>query len=317
MRLRPIVTGLLSYVPGAYQVFNKGPNLSTPAGCYGILFKHLCLMHEAGAPFAPRQLAEVGPGRSLGTGVLALLLGTERYVALDVVPFAQTGDEAQRWVDALVALLQRRAALPNADGFPSLRAFLDDTGAPRLLDDKTLTRALDPARIAAVRACLRAVKTNSPGRADGLSLEYRVPWEQIPAGDEGRIDALFSHSVMELVPDPLAAYGAMFDLLRPGGVTSHQINYDSHGMSGAWNGHWAYPDWLWRLALGRKPFLMNRLGHGSQLESMRSAGLEVVNVLTSRRSDGLPAHRLAQRYRGLGQDLTVVGAVVVARRPGN
>lgn len=316
MRIKPIVTGLLSLVPGAYEAFTKGPNPSTPLGCYGVLFKHLCLMQQAGASLVPSQLAEVGPGNSLGTGVLALLLGSERYVGLDVVPFAATPDQADVWVDSLVALLRQRAPLPNADGFPSLRPFLDSGGFPLAVDALRLARSLDPARVAAVRACLHAVGPNRAGRADGLCLDYRVPWEHLTASELGSFDAIFSHTVMQHVPDPARVYRKVHDLLRPGGRMSHQINHDSHGMSGHWNGHWAYPDWLWRVALGRKPFLLNRLGCSAHVAMVRQAGLQVLEVRTLERADGLAVQRLAQRFRSLGGDAAVAGSVIVAEKPG-
>lgn len=314
MRVKPIITGLLSLVPGAYEAFTKGPNPSTPAACYGVLFKHLCLMQRQGAPFVPQHIAEIGPGNSLGNGVLALLLGSESFVGLDVVPFALKRDEADVWVDSLVALLRQRAPLPNADGFPSLRPFLDASGFPCGVGEATLACSLDPARIAAVRACLRAVGPNRAGRADGLSLDYRVPWEQLSAGQLGPFDAVFSHTVMQHVPDPAAVYGKVKDMLRQGGVMSHQINHDSHGMSHHWNGHWAYPDWLWRIALGHKPFLINRLPYGAHLAMVERTGMQVLTAMTNHRSDGLPADSLAPRFRSLGVDASIAGSVLVAVR---
>jgi SAM-dependent methyltransferase len=314
MRTKPILTGLLSWIPGAYSRFNQGPNPSTPELCYGIGFKHLCLMQAQGAAL-PRKLAELGPGRSVGTGVLMLLLGAEHYVGLDVVPFAQPGEQVEAWLDSIVALLRRRTALPNADGFPSLRPYLDQAGFPLLMTDDGLRAALDPARIAAVRACLANLQVNRPGRADGLCMEYRVPWENLTRDLHETMDAIFSHTVMQHVPDPGAAYRHMADMLRPGGYTSHQINYGCHGMSGAWNGHWAYPNWLWKLALGRKPFLINRLPHSAHLNLVQQAGLELKAALTSTRTDGLPAQKLAGAFRNLGEDAQIAGAVLIAQKP--
>lgn len=314
MRIRPIVTGLLSYIPYSYSHFNQGPNPSTPELCYGIGFKHFCLMHAQGATF-PNRLAEVGPGRSVGNGVLALLLGAEHYVGLDVVPFALLAEEADAWVDGMVSLLRSRASLPNADGFPSLRPYLDEEGFPRLVNNKMLANALDPARIAAVRACLKNLRVNRPGVADGLCMEYRVPWENCTTDLHSAMDAVFSHTVMQHVPDPGLGYRYMSDMLKPGGFTSHQINYGCHGMSDVWNGHWAYPDWLWKIALGRKPFLINRLPHSAHMNRLHQAGFELKAALTTYRTDGLPANQLAGAFRNLGDDVQIAGAVLVAQKP--
>jgi hypothetical protein len=314
MRIKPILTGLLSYIPGVYTHFNQGPNPSTPELCYGIGFKHLCLMQVQGAAF-PNKLAEVGPGRSVGSGVLALLLGAEHYVGLDVVPFAQLAGEADAWVDAMVSLLRRRASLPNADGFPSLRLYLDDAGFPLLVSNEMLANALNPARIAAVRACLSNLQVNRPSRADGLCMEYRVPWEGAALDLHQTMDAVFSHSVMQHVPDPGRAYGYVAYMLKPGGFTSHQIDCGCLGMSDIWNGHWAYPAWLWKIALGRKPFLINRLPHSAHLKLMQEAGLALRADLTSVRTDGLPALKLAREFRNLGEDAQIAGAVLIAQKP--
>lgn len=314
MRAKPILTGLVSCIPGAYLRFNQGPNPSTPAISYGIGFKHLCLMQAKGAAF-PRNLAEVGPGNSIGAGVLALLLGSERYVGLDVVPFARLENTADAWIDGMVSLLRNRAALPNADGFPSLRPYLDGSGFPLMVSESMLANALLPERIAAVRACLKGLRANHAGKADGLCLEYRVPWEDHVADLRESMDAIFSHTVMQHVPDPANAYRLMASMLKPGGMTTHQINYGCHGMSDAWNGHWAYPGWLWKIALGRKPFLINRLPHGAHLKMLQDAGLALDMALTSVRSDGLAAEKLARAYRNLGEDADIAGAVLIAHKP--
>lgn len=315
MRAKPILTGLLSYIPGAYARFNAGPNMASPEISYGIGFKHLCLQADQGAVF-PASIAEIGPGASLGAGVLALLLGAERYVALDVVPFARVGMEAAGWSEAMAALLAGHTPLPNAKGFPELSAYLDADGFPAMVDAAMLDVALDPERIRAVGACLACLRVNRPARADGLSIEYRVPWDSHCEDLRFSMNAVFSHTVMQHVPDPGQAYRRMAEMLRPDGFMSHQINYGCHGMASAWNGHWAYPDWLWRIAMGRKPFLINRKSHGEHLQMMRDAGFEVRKVFSLAREDGLPAGRLAPRFRVLGEDLRIAGAVIVACRAG-
>jgi CRP-like cAMP-binding protein len=65
----------------------------------------------------PKVVAELGPGDSLG--LAALISGSERYYAFDIVRYASCGLNFTIFHD-LVRLFQCRAAIPGEDEFLNL-----------------------------------------------------------------------------------------------------------------------------------------------------------------------------------------------------
>ena len=70
------------------------------------------------------------------------------------------------------------------------------------------------------------------------------------------VDLILSQAVLEHVDDLEAVYRAMRIWLRQGGYLSHEIDFRSHDLTDDWNGHWACNELLWRIARGKKPYLI-------------------------------------------------------------
>jgi hypothetical protein len=126
-------------------------------------------------------------------------------------------------------------------------------------------------------------------------------------------DFVFSHTVFQHVKAPTDAWKDIGEILCRDGVSTHQISFDSHGVSAAWNGHWTYPEPLWRLALGRKEFLINREPLSSHVAQANAHGLQVVNTMRFSDASGIERSALARRWRHLrDDDLTTRGAFLIA-----
>jgi hypothetical protein len=119
---------------------------------------------------------------------------------------------------------------------------------------------------------------------------------------------------MEHVADLPAAYQATFDWLVPGGYASHQIDLRSHGLFAAWDGHWACPDWLWRLFVGRRDYLLNREPFATHRRLAALAGFDEAMTI---RDERMPqTDRLALRFREMSpEDRSTCGAYVLLRKP--
>jgi hypothetical protein len=130
------------------------------------------------------------------------------------------------------------------------------------------------------------------------------------------VDLLLSHSVLEHVVDLDKTYRAIRTWLRPGGWMSHQIDFKCHGLSGEWNGYRGYPEPLWKLVLGSRPFLLNRQPWSTHARLLEENGFELVCVMRQHiRDRGLRRDQLAARWRDISEDdLTCSGAFVQARR---
>ena len=136
IRIRPVIRGLLSFIPPVDRwIGYKGAGSTAEAGyCYGVWLKHLTLLCDSGLRSVPHTIAELGPGGSMGIGLSAVLCGARNYFALDQVEYSTT-ETSLRLLDQLVELFARRAGCPTT-GWPDYSHLLDANRFPsRVLTD--------------------------------------------------------------------------------------------------------------------------------------------------------------------------------------
>lgn len=269
--------------------------------CYSVWLRHIVKVAETGQRTDPSAVAELGPGSSLGVGLAAILSGAERYVALDVTPEPVARNSAGLF-DELVALFRRREPIPTE--FPELRPSLASYAFPsELLTDVRLERSLGPERLKAIRA-----------RIARNGFEYVAPWDDPNVIGPESLDLVLSQAVMEHVVDLEKTYAAMFRWLRPGGLISHQIDFGSHGTSRFWNGHWAYPGWLWKVAQGG---IINRQPLSVHMRSLSEAGFTLLKIEVEPSQDRRERTAVRPEWGWLtDDDLLSKSAFVLAKRPG-
>ncbi|HET6435311.1 MAG TPA: hypothetical protein VFG18_06350 [Xanthomonadaceae bacterium] len=291
MNLRQLAYGLLSYVPGIPEAIYRGTGGSSSAEyCYCIWLRHLVLAGQGGMPALPKVVAELGPGDSIGVGLAALLSGAERYLAVDAMAHADPASNLQVF-DGLVALFRARAPIPDQIRFPEHIIELDSYVFPSaLLPEAQLRAALAPDRVAWLREVVAGVQS-APGVVD-----YR-PTGEGPNAEREFADLVLSNAVLEHVADLRGTYRITAEWLRPGGHASHQIDFRSHGLFHAWDGHWACPDWLWRLFVGKRDYLLNREPLSTHRKLATDCGFEERLLLRHARSP--EAVRVAPRFRGM------------------
>lgn len=311
MRLAPVARGLLTYLPALNDLLPSKSigHTESPAYCYGVWMKHLTLLHAHGLREIPRTIAELGPGETLGVGICGLLSGANHYVGLDVVAYSNPEGNL-RILEGLLPLFRDRA--PNPDkGWPNVNGWLDERQFPsHVLTPELLARTLAPERIATIR---RAVSV--PGLHEPVTAEYRAPWSDPGVIRENSIDLVISHSTLEHVVDLRGTYRALYQWLKPGGWMSHQIDFKSHGLTRRWNGFRACSEPVWKLALGRRPYMINREPGSVHLRLMQEAGFELVTHEKYFRKDGIRREELAPRWADISEeDLNCAGLYVMARK---
>jgi hypothetical protein len=308
-RLRPVLGGIKQFVVGYSSVGENVGGNSHARYCYSVWLRHLMAWRAAGMAGPIRVAAELGPGDSLGTGIAALLCGVDHYYGLDVLSYSNTSPDLVR---ALADLYCRRADLPGEDEFPELRPRIESSGFPHhLFEADDLTASLSPARVLNI---VRAVE-NTGTVQGGVSLQYHVPWQDDSVIQPGTVDVAFSQAVMEHVEDVPGTYRALASWLKPNGYMSHQIDFRSHGLATDWNGHWAYSDWMFHLAKGRRPYLLNRQPSSTHVIAAREAGFEILGEEPVRQTGGIRRDDLAARFRGMSvEDLSTAGLFLLARK---
>ena len=313
MKLKPLVHGIASFVPGASSLHRRGTGGTGSAGyCYSVWLRHLVMAKSNGLSSFPRVVAELGPGDSLGIGLAALISGCEKYYAFDVVDYAKTERNLDVF-DSLVEYFENRAAIPAGDEFPKVRPALEVYDFPAdILNEDRLRHALDKSRLENIRESIRNTQRGSS------SVQYRVPWDDSSILERESVDMIYSQAVLEHVDDLRSAYRAMWLWLKSTGYISHQVDFGCHGTADEWNGHWKYSDVMWRLMRGRRPYLLNREPHSAHLALLKEAGFDVVCDRASKTESVLRRDELASRFRSItDDDLTTGGAFVQAVKTGN
>jgi hypothetical protein len=306
---KAIAEGALSLLPGAAaHFFQSTLGTGAPRYCYSVWLRHLIRT----APYRPKSLdglvVELGPGDSLGIGLAALLSGASRYVAVDVVRYADV-ERNLAVLASLVELFAARTPVPNGNEFPEVKPELTDYGFPdALLPPERMARNLDPVRVEAIAAALR-------GEAKGEPLVRYVNPAAVNGIPAAKASMVFSQAVLEHVDDLPGVYAACLDWLCEGGIMSHQIDFKSHGTSRVWNGHWAYPDPIWRLLRGGRPYLLNREPCRTHLSCLAETGFEVLVAERVRLPSRLRRGQLAVRFRGISDDdICTAGVFLVGKK---
>ena len=211
-RLKPFAKGALSFAFPRFRTTHCCNPLGTMSAesCYSIFLRHLTLVRRGtGITGVPSVVAELGPGRSIGVGLAALLAGAERYYALDLVDFTDPASDAVI-LDEVAALYRRRAPIP-ASGVHSRRyPDLDNYDWPDWLDLGPEKEWED--RVAAVR--------NDVATRGRRYVSVTAPWTDAATIVDRSIDWIMSQSVLEHVDDLEGAYAAMARWLKITGVAS-------------------------------------------------------------------------------------------------
>ena len=269
------------------------------------------MAQKHGLSTAPATVAELGPGDSVGVGLAALLTGSERYWALDVVSYINAKRNVEI-LEGLIDLVRNCTPIPNGKEFAEAQPTLDSYDFPAdILTHQRLALALSPSRLDRLR---RATLTLGPhSEPEHALLSYISSWDDRAHIRQGSVDAIFSQAVLEHVDDLAATYKAMHAWLKPGGYMSHQVDFRSHNLTQAWNGHWAVSDFQWSLMRGKRAYFLNREPCSRHLQLLSELGFTVVGEDRVIDPTGIRRGALAARFRHLSdEDLETSGLFVQA-----
>jgi SAM-dependent methyltransferase len=303
-----IAKGALTWLPilNAWRIRRQSIGGSdSPRYCYSVWLRHLTVLHRHGFTVTDAQIGELGPGDSIGIGLAAILSGATRYVGLDIVPFPANADLKDIF-DELIELYLRRARIPDNKEFPLVRPMLESYDFPNHL----VSWIGFHDRVQQVREDFRG-RWNS-----GQMIQYKAPWTSVDDIAVGTLDLIFSQAVLEHVDSLSDTYRSMFAWLKPGGYGSHIVDFNSHGRSPFWNGHWAYSETEWNLVRGCREFLLNREPLETHLARASEAGFRVLRLLREYDYSGLPREGLSPRFRTINaNDARTRGAMLLLYKP--
>jgi hypothetical protein len=246
------VFGMLTFIPGVYNwrasKLGSGGTYSSRY-CYSVWMRHIVLAHKSNLNYYPNMVAELGPGDSLGVGIMALLLGSNKYIACDIVEFSNA-EKNLIILEELLTMLRNREPIPNNIEFPRVIPKLDDYSFPHdIYSDDYLKLCLSDERVEKIRASLLT---------PNIMIEYNLAWMKDRQIYKRDIDMVISQAVLEHVDDLKNVYELQRNWLNKEGFISHSIDFKSHGYSSTWDGHWNISNWRWFLLRGNRPYMINR-----------------------------------------------------------
>jgi len=308
MGLKPVLKGILTYVPGLGAFVTKRTGGADSARyCYSVWLRHLVMAQQHGLAAQPRVIAELGPGDSLGIGLAALLSGAESYYALDIVDYANTQANLVIFHE-LVDLFLRKEPIPDEQEFPALRPLLESYEFPRqILTDERLVQSLNSNRIQLIAEALTGTgdskkKPIEGPRFAGIQIHYIVPWYDDRVIRAQSVDMIFSQAVLEHVDNLTQTYQSLHRWLKADGFMSHQIDFGCHGLAKKWNGHWAYSDLAWKMIRGKRSYLLNRCPYSVHKRQLAQCGFDIVAEVKTFDDSGLARAHLNSRFQAMSDD---------------
>jgi hypothetical protein len=313
MRASYLIKGIARNIPGYRYLTNTRESTGGTCDaryCYSIWLRHVVLAFENGHTTIPKAIAELGPGDSLGAGLSALILGSEKYYALDVVRF--TNEEVNLKIfDDLVKLFKARAAIPDETEYPFVKPYLKDYSFPHhIFSESYLEEALNEKRLDRIRRAIRLI--NSEDEEDKM-IVYRAPWHSASIIPAKTLDMVFSQAVMQHVDDLPTTYRLFSTWLKPGGLASHQIDFKSMNALETWDKHWEYSDVEWKLLKLGKVYIINREPHSTYIYLSRKNNLRIICDLKIISAATPEKQKVAKRFRDNPlEDFTISGAFIQA-----
>lgn len=276
--------------------------------CYSVYLRHLVTAARHGLATDPRVVVELGPGDSLGIGLMALLTGAEHYYALDAVRHASTETNLVIF-DELAKLLTARAPIPSGGEFAEILPDLGDYAFPtQILSETRLTQTLTPDRLSRLRHALAGDLTTGP-------IRYIAPMGRMHEIPVDSVDLILSQAVMEHVDQLEETYAECFRCLKPGGYMSHQIDLRCHDTAPEWNGHWKYSNLTWRLMRGSRPWFINRQPCSTHIDLVKQSGFGLRAQITQPGNCGISRKQLAKKFKKLSEsDLLTAGVLILASK---
>ena len=276
--------------------------------CYSVYLRHLVSADHHGLTTNPRKVIELGPGDSIGIGLMAILTGAEQYYAIDQVRHASRATNLLIF-DELVKLLTAETPIPSGGNFSEILPELKDYSFPsKILNKERLTKTLTTDRLSRLRMTLESDLITGPI----CYLTQMGRMNEIPINS---IDLIISQAVMEHVDNLEETYVECFRCLKPGGFMSHQIDLRCHGTALEWNGHWKYSDFIWGLMRGGRPWFINRSPCSVHTTLINQIGFKIHAEIKRFANSGISRRQLSDRFKKISEnDLTTDSVLLLASK---
>ena len=303
LNIYPIARSFASFVLPKKMMHRPGSGGSFSAEyCYSVWLRHYRAIELSKLPTNFKKIAELGPGDSLGVGIVALLCGAEEYHAFDVIEHTDLNRNIKVANDVAQMLIAQRD-IPT-DGI--------NKRTHPMLEDFSFPESLKKLKKENILSKLEQIILALERKPSSVIINYVVPWHM----NQDKItdmDLVFSQAVMEHVSDIDAAYDTMYEYLKKEGVMSHQIDFKGHEFTKSWDGHWHISKGVWKfLKYGMKNDL-NRLPFSAHKKAVEKSGFRIIHTIPVR------AERIHTEMPKTGfsfeeEDFQTSGALIICQK---
>lgn len=310
MRLRILLRGVLGYFPWILNPFKKkSGGASSARYCYSVWLRHLSFLYEAGMQIPPVAVAEIGPGASLGIGLNALITGSKKYYAFDIITHSNTSRNIEIF-DELIELYRNKTPIPNAKEFPNVKPKLKNYNFPfHIFSENKLRELLNFSRIKKIR------KVIISSSLDQYTIKYFVPWNKVSLLEPNSVDLIISQAVMEHVLDVKRSYQTMYKWLKKNGFMSHEIDYSAHETHNAWFGHWQYPSWLWEIIMRGRSYVINRYPNSYHINTLINNNFKLIKQLPDYNKESKqPCKSLTNKIQFTKEDMKISSCYIIVQK---
>lgn len=289
-----IISGLISFI------INPNPRLKSETFdakkkaryYYSVYLRHLILYNKIRKDKLI-SIVEIGPGKILGCGSLAILLGTERYVGVDIFKNYDI-DKTIAVFNELVTLLSNKESVPYLE-FPHIKPYLSNYEFPTyIISDNDLKLLLKPERIDKIRKSI-----SNPTISE--CIKY-INFRNIEFNTLGNIDFIFSQAVLEYIKDLNSTVKLFYSILNPMGIISHQIDLGSHSIVKGWNAHYRYSRFLWWVIKGNYKSFIQRRPYSFYIDVFKINGFKISNEITITRESAIKISELSKSFNRFNND---------------
>lgn len=312
-----LIRGILSFIPFSYLIYKRVTRTGSHSGsmarfCYSLWMRIFVTVDEIGHRNCLNNIGELGPSSSFGVGLAALITGAKSYTALDVVHF-EIVEKNLILFDEIVTLFRNKTDIPNDEEFPQINLKLGSYKFPeKILTNEVLTDLLHEDRIEKIREAI--LNYSNTGISDN-SINYLVPWSNFINELKNSFDFVFSRAVMEHIDDYAQTYFYLNQCMKSNAIMLHDIEYHNHKIGKHWNMHWCFPNVLWTLIKGKRPFITNRATHSMHITEINKNKFQIIKEYRNIKQSKIKRGCVSKKFKNISdEDFQTFGGCIIAIR---
>ena len=292
---KQLVAGILTRIPYVNRIIlkrfykNTGGTIDADY-CLLVWGKHIDLLLKNNWKPKCKSVLELGPGDSLGVGIVAVLSGVKSYCAVDVLSY----DVISK---SILVLNQLKGIIESGQTIEENEKIKPHFDSTAEWVNKFLINLRQNEDLKLLFSKIELDLNNLFDTNYKCNYIKYLPLDKYLTSSDGRFDLIFSQSVLEYIGELVPAFQKMHVQLNSNGWISHEVDLSCMRTSDRWDGHWSYPNWLWKIMKGKRPFFINRFTCDFYSKELEKSIWRNVKFLSYKKAIQTPKNELAKDYK--------------------